>query len=194
MRKTLAATGAVAVVVLGANASHTQPGLALTASLPPILPIAGCSKTFTVAMVRRAADVTYGGTADVRMSSRRMLGRMVRCLRDPSKRPYIRAYIARDRAAWVARRDPPCSSQLASWYDDAGATASGFHAYYGVANKSLAFGSTVRFSYGGHQVTATVDDRGPYVGGRIWDLNQNTAQALGFDGVDSVCASPAAPY
>jgi rare lipoprotein A (peptidoglycan hydrolase) len=35
-------------------------------------------------------------------------------------------------------------------------------------------------------VTATVDDRGPYVGGRDWDLNQNTAAALGFGGVGTV--------
>ena len=36
------------------------------------------------------------------------------------------------------------------------------------------------FSYGGRTVVATVDDRGPYVGGRTWDLNQNTAAALGL--------------
>ena len=33
---------------------------------------------------------------------------------------------------------------------------------------------------GGRTVTAVVDDRGPYVAGREWDLNQNTAAALGF--------------
>ena len=38
-------------------------------------------------------------------------------------------------------------------------------------------------------MTATVDDRGPYVGGRTWDLNQNTAAALGFGGVGTVWAS-----
>jgi rare lipoprotein A (peptidoglycan hydrolase) len=44
----------------------------------------------------------------------------------------------------------------------------------------------VTFRYGGNTVTATVDDRGPYAGGREWDLNQNTAGALGFNGVDTV--------
>ena len=78
---------------------------------------------------------------------------------------------------------------VASWYDDAGATASGYHAYYGVANVSLPFGTKVTFRYGGRTVTATVDDRGPYVGGRTWDLNQNTASALGFDGVGTVWAT-----
>jgi rare lipoprotein A (peptidoglycan hydrolase) len=78
----------------------------------------------------------------------------------------------------------------ASWYEDAGNTACGFHARYGVANLSLPCGTHVTFSYGGRTVTATVDDRGPYVGGREWDLNQNTAAALGFAGVATVWSSP----
>jgi rare lipoprotein A len=78
---------------------------------------------------------------------------------------------------------------LASWYEDGGSTACGFHAYYGVANLSLPCGTKVRLSYGGRSVTATVDDRGPYVGGRQWDLNQNTAAALGFGGVGAVWSS-----
>lgn len=78
---------------------------------------------------------------------------------------------------------------VASWYDDGGATACGFHAGYGVANKDLPCGTRVSFHYGGRSVTAVVDDRGPYVGGREWDLNQNTAAALGFDGVGTVWSS-----
>lgn len=89
-------------------------------------------------------------------------------------------------AAWKLRRDPPMSYAVASWYDDAGQTASGWHATYGVANRWLAFGTRVHFVYHGHAVDAVVDDRGPYVGGRDWDLNQNTAGALGFGGVDTV--------
>lgn len=75
---------------------------------------------------------------------------------------------------------------VASWYDDAGETACGFHSYYGVANLSLPCGTKVRFSYHGRAITAVVQDRGPYSGGRQWDLNQNLAHALGFDGVDTV--------
>jgi hypothetical protein len=78
------------------------------------------------------------------------------------------------------------TESLASWYDDGGNTACGFHAGLGVANKSLPCGTKVTFRYGGNTVTATVDDRGPYVGGREWDLNQSTAQALGFGGVGTV--------
>jgi hypothetical protein len=78
---------------------------------------------------------------------------------------------------------------VASWYDDAGSTACGFHAYDGVANKSLPCGTQVTFMYGGRKVNAVVDDRGPFVPGRTWDLNQNTAGALGFGGVDTVWSS-----
>jgi rare lipoprotein A len=78
---------------------------------------------------------------------------------------------------------------VASWYNDAGNTASGFHAYYGVANLSLPFGTKVTMSNGHTTIVATVDDRGPYVGGRVYDLNQNVAQALGFSGVGTIYVS-----
>jgi hypothetical protein len=78
---------------------------------------------------------------------------------------------------------------VASWYNDAGSTACGFHATMGVASPGLPCGSKVTFLYGGRRVTATVDDRGPFVAGRSWDLNQNTAGALGFAGVATVWAT-----
>ena len=78
---------------------------------------------------------------------------------------------------------------LASWYNDAGSTGCGFHATYGVANRTLPCGTRVRIRVGHRSVTATVDDRGPYVGGRNWDLNQNNAAALGFAGVGMIWIS-----
>jgi len=81
---------------------------------------------------------------------------------------------------------PPMSYAVASWYYDAGETASGFHATYGVANKDLPFGTHVLITYHGNTVEAIVDDRGPYVYGRTFDLNQTVAQALGFSGVDTI--------
>jgi hypothetical protein len=74
----------------------------------------------------------------------------------------------------------------ASWYDDAGTTACGFHAGDGVANRTLPCGTKVRMRHAGHTITATVDDRGPYVGGRDWDLDQRTAGALHFGGVGTI--------
>jgi peptidoglycan lytic transglycosylase len=92
-------------------------------------------------------------------------------------------------SAQSAGRFTVYSQSVASWYDDSGATACGFHAGYGVANRTLPCGTKVRFRYGGRAVTAVVDDRGPFVGGRDWDLNQNTAGALGFGGVGTVWTS-----
>jgi hypothetical protein len=77
----------------------------------------------------------------------------------------------------------------ASWYYDAGNTACGFHALHGVANRTLPCGTKVALRYNGRSVTATVDDRGPFVAGRDWDLNQNTAAALAFGGVGAVWSS-----
>lgn len=93
------------------------------------------------------------------------------------------------RTSTAAGRVAVFNPYVASWYYDGGATGCGFHAGLGVANKSLPCGTQVTFSYGGRTVAAVVDDRGPYVGGRTFDLNQNTAAALGFGGVGTVWAS-----
>jgi rare lipoprotein A len=105
----------------------------------------------------------------------------------------LRVLFGGDRKASLARAGAGSltvfTPTVASWYDDGGDTACGFHAYYGVANKSLPCGTKVKFAYNGRTVTATVDDRGPFVAGRDYDLNQNTAGALGFGGVDTVWSS-----
>ncbi len=89
--------------------------------------------------------------------------------------------------AWAgAGRLTVYQQSVASWYYDGGATACGFSALYGVANRSLPCGSRIEFRLGSREVTAVVDDRGPYVGGRDWDLNQNTAAALGLVGVQTL--------
>jgi rare lipoprotein A len=106
----------------------------------------------------------------------------------------LRVVFTGDRAnAWSiqpAGRMMVFTADTASWYNDAGNTACGYHAGLGVANRTLPCGTKVRFYSGGRMVTATVDDRGPYVGGRNWDLNQNTAAALGFGGVGTVWVAP----
>lgn len=40
-----------------------------------------------------------------------------------------------------------------------------------VANRSLPFGTVVEFTYNGRNVTCRVNDRGPYVAGRNFDLS-----------------------
>lgn len=137
-------------------------------------------------MGERAAKTVYRHGHTPTRRNLRLLGYIERCQLRPSDQSRVRSY---DRHMDSVRKTtliPPLSYATASWYNDAGNTASGYHSYYGVANKSMSFGTHVLFVYHGRSVEATVDDRGPYVGGRTWDLNQNTAGALGFGGVDTV--------
>jgi peptidoglycan lytic transglycosylase len=78
---------------------------------------------------------------------------------------------------------------LASWYyDDGHRTACGFHAKFGVAHRTLRCGTKVTFLHSGHRITAVVDDRGPYISGRTWDLDERSARALHVSGVQYVWA------
>jgi len=52
----------------------------------------------------------------------------------------------------------------------------------GVAHKSLPCGSKVTFRHRGRTVRVRVIDRGPYVGGREYDLTEATARRLRFVG------------
>jgi rare lipoprotein A (peptidoglycan hydrolase) len=78
---------------------------------------------------------------------------------------------------------------VASWYQDGGQTASGWHATYGFADCAnyrdhcWPMGTVVRFCWNGRCINATADDHGPYVSGRDFDLGQSTAAAIGFSGV-----------
>ena len=105
---------------------------------------------------------------------------------EPLRVRFVNAYV---HALAHAARLTVFEQSVASWYNDAGSTACGFHATMGVANKTLPCGTRVTFRYDGQTVTATVDDRGPFVAGRTWDLNQNLAAALGMGGVATVWAS-----
>jgi len=52
----------------------------------------------------------------------------------------------------------------------------------GVAHKTLPCGSKVTLRHRDRVIRVPVIDRGPYVGGREYDLTEATAQRLGFDG------------
>jgi rare lipoprotein A len=56
----------------------------------------------------------------------------------------------------------------------------------GVAHKSLPCGTKVTLHYHGHTVRVPVVDRGPYVGGREFDLTAATKQRLGFGSTGTV--------
>lgn len=64
---------------------------------------------------------------------------------------------------------------------------SGLASYYGgrgggmtCAHRTRPFGSIVRVSSGGHSIQCRVNDRGPFVRGRIIDLSVSAARALGM--------------
>jgi rare lipoprotein A len=66
---------------------------------------------------------------------------------------------------------------------------SGLASYYGYgkagrggeltcAHRTRPFGSMLRVSYGGHSIQCRVNDRGPFIRGRIVDLSVPAARAL----------------
>ena len=56
------------------------------------------------------------------------------------------------------------------------------------AHRSLPFGTKLRVSHGGRSVVVTVNDRGPYVHGRVLDLSTGAARAIGLGGLGEVTA------
>jgi rare lipoprotein A len=48
------------------------------------------------------------------------------------------------------------------------------------AHRSKPFGSTLRVSYHSHTIECRVNDRGPFVRGRIIDVSTSAARALGI--------------
>jgi rare lipoprotein A len=81
---------------------------------------------------------------------------------------------------------------LASWYGPGlygNALGCGGTLQYGtigVAHKTLPCGTKLTLKHGKHEVRARVIDRGPYSGGREFDLTEATAQKLHFSGVGTI--------
>jgi rare lipoprotein A len=50
------------------------------------------------------------------------------------------------------------------------------------AHRSLPFGTKLRVTHGGSSVVVTVNDRGPFVRGRVLDLSTGAARAIGLTG------------
>ena len=79
-------------------------------------------------------------------------------------------------------------SAHASWYgpglygNRTGCGGTLYPGRLGVAHKSLPCGTMVTFKRGRRTVRVPVIDRGPYVGGREYDLTEATARRLGFRG------------
>ena len=97
------------------------------------------------------------------------------------------------------------SSTNSSWRDanastgGSGRSFSGMASYYGnesgsrtasgarfnqsamtCAHRSLPFGTKLRVTHGGRSVVVTVNDRGPFIRGRVLDLSTGAARAIGL--------------
>lgn len=84
---------------------------------------------------------------------------------------------------------------VASWYgaESGSRTASGLYfdgTQMFAAHKSLPFGTRVKFTYKGKSVTVPIEDRGPYIKGRTFDLSRAAAERIGMipAGVVKLCA------
>ncbi|MDD5448349.1 MAG: septal ring lytic transglycosylase RlpA family protein [Actinomycetota bacterium] len=90
-------------------------------------------------------------------------------------------------------------SGYSSWYGNqfhGRRTASGevFDQYaFTCAHKTLPFGTWLRVTFNGRSVVVKVNDRGPFVKGRILDLSRGAAEAIGLTGVQWVQCEILAP-
>ena len=78
-------------------------------------------------------------------------------------------------------------SGMASYYgnESGSRTASGQHFNQNAmtcAHRSLPFGTRLRVTHGGASVIVTVNDRGPFIRGRVLDLSTGAARAIGLTG------------
>jgi rare lipoprotein A len=76
-------------------------------------------------------------------------------------------------------------SGMASYYgnESGSRTASGQRFNQGAmtcAHRSLPFGTKLRVTHGGQSVIVTVNDRGPFIRGRVLDLSTAAARAIGL--------------
>lgn len=56
------------------------------------------------------------------------------------------------------------------------------------AHRTLPFGTKLRVSHGGRSIIVTVNDRGPFIRGRVLDLSTGAARALGISGLGHITA------
>jgi rare lipoprotein A len=76
-------------------------------------------------------------------------------------------------------------SGMASFYgnESGSKTASGQHFNQNAmtaAHRSLPFGTKLRVTHGGRSVVVTINDRGPFIRGRVLDLSTGAARAIGL--------------
>jgi rare lipoprotein A (peptidoglycan hydrolase) len=206
------AVGALSFATLATGASAVAEAQKTPTTTTPTASIAVAKKPRTHLLKGRALRVAgslRSGQAgqDVRLQARRS-GTWVtldRASTGPAGRYSLRYRTGRN-GSWPLRVHAAAANRLlgrlnvyrhayASWY---GPGLFGGHlacggtltpGTLGVANKSLPCGTKVNLRYHGRSVRVPVVDRGPYVGGREYDLTAATKQRLGFSGHGYVLAT-----
>ena len=91
----------------------------------------------------------------------------------------------RDANAWLGSGHS--FSGMASYYgnESGSRTASGQRFNQNAmtaAHRTLPFGTKLRITHGGRSVIVTINDRGPFIRGRVLDLSTGAARAVGLTG------------
>ena len=137
------------------------------------------------ALILFAAAALTGGTAS-----------------EASARPYRHHHHHRHFAHHAARTEGSwrgASASLAAPSEGSGRSFSGMASFYGnesgsktasgqrfnqeamtAAHRTLPFGTKLRVTHGGRSVVVTINDRGPFVRGRVLDLSTGAARAIGL--------------
>jgi len=100
--------------------------------------------------------------------------------------PYPHKRVKSDPGAYTG---PHALAGIASFYSSGQQTANGEHFNplgMTAAHRTLPFGTRVRVTANGRSVIVRINDRGPYIAGRIIDLSLGAAKALGVDGLAQV--------
>jgi rare lipoprotein A len=108
-----------------------------------------------------------------------------------AKRTIVRLNVACSILTAIASEAGAQSGFASIYAYKSGRTASGEHAHphgFTAAHRSLPFGTKVRVTNrrNGQSVVVRINDRGPFVRGRVIDVTPAAARALGFSGITPV--------
>lgn len=146
------------------------------------LSLAGCVTSGTTVATAPTRNAATTPTAALAPSTPNMIASL-------PPRPVVRSHFrpAHAKPTGIANGDPKSFDGIASYYSEGPQVATG--APYNpegltAAHRSLPLGTRVKVSdpKTGRSVIVTINDRGPYVKGRVLDLSVGAARALGIDG------------
>jgi rare lipoprotein A len=205
---TIAALGATGLTFATTNAV-AQPAQAQSAAQPPAARISVSDRRLNVRAGRRVVvrgTAQPSSTVSLRMQRAGRWRTLARARTDARGAFTLRHRVRRPLSARARLSGPGAAprslgrlniyrSALASWYGPGlygqhlgcGGTLSA--GALGVAHKSLPCGARVTLRHRGRILRVRVIDRGPYVGGREFDLTAATAQRLGVSGDGAILST-----